>query len=236
MRVSEFELADARAEIGRLKKQVTRLQTDSTTELLKHRETAQGYERTIRDRNDSLAARDARIGELTDRPGEMAHYLTDAREFSSRTFGPGRRTGGVTKHIEKELEEIRQKPDDLSEWIDVIILGCDGYWRHGGQPEDLLSDMRAKLEKNKLRKWPTPTSEDEAVEHDRTHDTYLQGELDDYGKTTQRLNRTVAELNGLLTRALPHLHHDEDDYEVCRAGCLVCAVEAALAGKEVSHG
>ncbi len=107
----------------------------------------------------------------------LADYLRQAREFSEKTFGPGRRTLGVTKHIEKEIAEVRAKPNDLTEWIDIIILACDGYWRHGGQPEGLLADMMAKLAKNKARKWPAPTSEDVPVEHDRTHDDPLNPEL-----------------------------------------------------------
>ena len=107
----------------------------------------------------------------------LADYLHEAKEFSERTFGKGRRTLGVTKHIEKEIAEVRAKPDDLTEWVDIIILACDGYWRHGGQPENLLADMLAKLAKNKARVWPTPTSEDEPVEHDRSHDDTLNPEL-----------------------------------------------------------
>ena len=107
----------------------------------------------------------------------LADYLTEAREFSRRTFGEGNRTLGVTKHIEKEIAEVRAKPFDLTEWVDIIILACDGYWRHGGRPENLLADMMAKLEKNKARTWPKPTSEDEAVEHDRTYDDPLNPEL-----------------------------------------------------------
>lgn len=126
---------------------------------------------------EAATLREAHMAELKRKHGEMAQYLTDAREFSLRTFGPGKRTGGVTKHIEKELDEIREKPDDLTEWVDVIILACDGYWRHGGQPETLMADMMAKLAKNKLRKWPTPTSEDEAIEHDRTYDDPLNPDL-----------------------------------------------------------
>lgn len=107
----------------------------------------------------------------------LADYLTEAREFSRSTFGEGNRTLGVTKHIEKEIAEVRAKPFDLTEWVDIIILACDGYWRHGGEPENLLRDMMAKLAKNKARKWPKPISEDEAVEHDRTHDDPLNPEL-----------------------------------------------------------
>ena len=49
--MTKTDLADARAEIARLREQVTRLQTDSTEELLKHRGT--------------VIAKDTRIAELT---------------------------------------------------------------------------------------------------------------------------------------------------------------------------
>ncbi len=117
---------------------------------------------------EGFSALDAALAQA--RQEALADYLHEAREFSERTFGAGRRTLGVTKHIEKEIAEVRAKPDDLTEWVDIIILACDGYWRHGGQPGNLLADMLAKLAKNKARVWPKPTSEDEPVEHDRTHD------------------------------------------------------------------
>lgn len=97
----------------------------------------------------------------------LAGYLRDQWCWSLHTFGPGKRTKGIIQHIRKELTEIEAKPDDLSEWVDVAILAMDGYWRHGGKPEDLMADLLAKQEKNFARTWPTPTSEDEAVEHDR---------------------------------------------------------------------
>lgn len=119
----------------------------------------------------TIARLESQLSESQKLAGEaLADYLRQAREFSERTFGPGRRTLGVTKHIEKEIAEVCANPLDLTEWVDIIILACDGYWRHGGQPENLLADMMAKLEKNKARTWPKPTSEDEPVEHDRTLD------------------------------------------------------------------
>lgn len=35
-------------------------------------------------------------------------------------------------------------------------------------PEDLMPALLAKQAKNFARTWPVPTSEDEAVEHDRS--------------------------------------------------------------------
>lgn len=95
----------------------------------------------------------------------LNHYLRTQREWSGRTFGPGRRTIGITKHIEKELSEIRANPDDLSEWIDVMILAMDGFWRHGGLPEDLAGVLSAKQHVNMTRQWPAPQPEDCATEH-----------------------------------------------------------------------
>lgn len=97
----------------------------------------------------------------------MVEYLKRQWDWSRRTFGEGRRTKGIIQHITKELLEIEANPDDLSEWVDVVILALDGYWRHGGNPESLMADLQAKQDKNFSRQWPTPKSEDEAVEHVR---------------------------------------------------------------------
>lgn len=100
-------------------------------------------------------------------PEGVAEYVKRQQGWSARTFGPGCRTLGVTAHIEKELAEIRAKPHDLSEWVDVIILAMDGYWRHGGDPQTLMTALQAKQDKNFARKWPAWTSQDQAVEHVR---------------------------------------------------------------------
>jgi len=97
----------------------------------------------------------------------LAAYLLHQREWSNRTFGPGRRTGGIVQHIEKELREIEAKPTDLSEWVDVIILALDGYWRHGGDPKNIMVDLQAKQIVNFGRRWPAPVAEDVVTEHIR---------------------------------------------------------------------
>jgi hypothetical protein len=97
----------------------------------------------------------------------LEKYLYKQWCWSKKTFGEGRRTGGVTQHIEKELAEVRANPDDLSEWIDIVILALDGFWRHGGEVEDVMKYLQAKQDKNFARQWPTPTSEDVAIEHIR---------------------------------------------------------------------
>lgn len=97
----------------------------------------------------------------------LERYLHRQREWSSRTFGPGRRTGGLLDHIRKELREIEAEPTDLTEWVDVVILALDGYWRHGGNPLDIMAHLTEKQNKNFARQWPVSLSEDVATEHIR---------------------------------------------------------------------
>lgn len=101
---------------------------------------------------------------------DLISHLQRQMEFSLKTFGPGARTEGVTDHISKELLEIKNNPRDVEEWIDVIILGFDGAWRTGATPEQIVSAMVNKQNKNENRKWPDWKTAplNKAIEHDRT--------------------------------------------------------------------
>lgn len=105
----------------------------------------------------------------------VADDITFQRQWSDRTFGEGRRTEGVCKHIEKELEEIRQAPDDVSEWVDVMILAIDGATRAGYSGQQVIQAYHAKILANVNRQWPEPPEggfpEDQAVEHVRESDS-----------------------------------------------------------------
>jgi hypothetical protein len=94
-------------------------------------------------------------------------YYARQIEWSLATFGPSQRTKGVLNHIRKECDEAENDPTDLCEWIDIMILAMDGYWRHGGTPETLMQDLFVKQRVNMNRKWPPPGPEDETVEHIR---------------------------------------------------------------------
>jgi hypothetical protein len=85
--------------------------------------------------------------------------------WSAATFGPGPRTMGILRHIEKELAEIEKNPLDLFEWIDVIILALDGAWRHGHMPSEIVGALFAKQAINFSRDWPPPGPEDQPSEH-----------------------------------------------------------------------
>ena len=101
---------------------------------------------------------------------DIVSYLHRQWAWSKETFGPALRTKGIVQHITKELREIEAEPHDLAEWVDVIILAMDGFWRHGGKPEDLLPAMQAKQDRNFARTWPDwrTIGEDQAIEHDRS--------------------------------------------------------------------
>lgn len=98
-----------------------------------------------------------------------ASHLARQREWSQRTFGPGTRLLGVLDHIRKELKEIEASPDDVEEWVDVIILAFDGAWRAGWEPQQIIDAIKDKQAKNEARTWPDwrTMSANEAIEHVR---------------------------------------------------------------------
>lgn len=103
---------------------------------------------------------------------DLTDHIERQRAFSLNTFGPGARTEGVTDHIRKELDEILACPDDLEEWVDLILLALDGAWRAGFEPEEICDGIDAKQDKNERRVWPDWKTADpnKAIEHDRSHD------------------------------------------------------------------
>ena len=98
---------------------------------------------------------------------DLVDHLQQQRSWSEKTFGPGPRTRGVTDHILRELLEIADSPNDVEEWIDVVILALDGAWRAGFTPEQIVTALAAKQQKNMRRKWPDWKTADpnKAIEH-----------------------------------------------------------------------
>jgi uncharacterized Zn finger protein (UPF0148 family) len=133
-------------------------------------------------------------------PDALTVFLARYIQWSTRTFGAGRRTLGILKHIEKEIAEVKAKPEDLTEWIDITILAIDGYWRHGGNPETILSDLTAKAEKNYKRVYPMPTSEDEPSEHiwENEPSESGQGEADEAFMELAEIFKNEAEYRDMI--------------------------------------
>lgn len=102
-------------------------------------------------------------------------HLHRQRDFSERTFGPYSRplrTEGVIDHIKKEIREIEAEPRDLEEWVDLIILACEGALSLGHAPEAIARAWEAKQAKNEARTWPDwrTVAPGKAIEHDRSGD------------------------------------------------------------------
>ncbi|MGB0683384.1 MAG: dATP/dGTP pyrophosphohydrolase domain-containing protein [Magnetovibrionaceae bacterium] len=100
---------------------------------------------------------------------DLIAHLKRQRAFSKATFGPGARTQGVIDHIRKELDEIEANPEDITEWVDVILLALDGAWRAGYSPESIVEAMEFKQSINEERDWPDWRTADptKAIEHVR---------------------------------------------------------------------
>jgi hypothetical protein len=100
---------------------------------------------------------------------DLVSYIERHRAWSIRTFGPGERVVGILAHIKKEMEEIEAIPDDLDEWIDIIILAIDGAWRAGHEPNQIAAALAFKQSCNFQRKWPplNQQSSDKPTEHIR---------------------------------------------------------------------
>ncbi len=116
------------------------------------------------------------------RPYDGAKEFWDAQEiWSENTFGPSSpdwaaRTGklralrrgpiGPLKHLQKEVAEALEHPDDLLEYADLLFLIFDATRRAGFTFDELLDACFYKLAVNKRRQWQKPSG-DEPVEHVR---------------------------------------------------------------------
>lgn len=98
-----------------------------------------------------------------------SEHLSKQAAFSQEAFGPDLTVDSCLHHISLELEEVRQAPDDLHEWSDIIILAFDGALRRGFTPQQILDAIRDKQAINQTRNWPDwrTADLDKAILHDK---------------------------------------------------------------------
>lgn len=98
----------------------------------------------------------------------LADLVQQQAKWSQATFGLDSERGplGPLKHLEKEARECQAAPSDLTEYADCLLLLLDAARRAGFTEMQLIDEAVAKLQVNKTRKWPKPTSDD-PVEHCR---------------------------------------------------------------------
>lgn len=79
-------------------------------------------------------------------------FLQNKNEWARRTF-PTCTVKGILAHIRLELIEVEKKPDDLEEWVDVILLALDGAHRAGYSPQQVVKELQRKQRVNEDRQW-----------------------------------------------------------------------------------
>ena len=88
----------------------------------------------------------------------LESFIEKQRDWSIKTFGPISRPGrcdGIIEHIYEELQEIKDNPKDLTEWIDLILLALDGANVNGFTPKQIIKCLEQKQQENIFeREWP----------------------------------------------------------------------------------
>ena len=84
----------------------------------------------------------------------------EAEQFPQST------TRSRLKHLEKEVGELLETPDDIMEYADAMALLMLAAKSQGFEFTDILRAMRVKLGINKARRWGKPNA-DGFVEHIR---------------------------------------------------------------------
>jgi hypothetical protein len=103
---------------------------------------------------------------------ELARLQKEAGRWSDQTFGKqsiyDEDAGvGAINHLRKEVGELLDEMDDITEWADCLMLLLDGARRRGIDIDAIVDATWDKLEVNRQRKWGKPDA-DGVVEHVRT--------------------------------------------------------------------
>lgn len=82
-------------------------------------------------------------------------FVRQRDEFSFSTFGPPAERGCIypLKHLQREVQELLDNPNDPMEWADCFLLLLDAARRKGYSVEQLTEFAIQKLAINKTRKW-----------------------------------------------------------------------------------
>jgi hypothetical protein len=99
---------------------------------------------------------------------ELRQFWNEHAEWSQKTFGLDSVRGpqGPLNHLAKEVKEALAKPNDPSEYADLLLLMFDAARRSGLTFDGLIGAAWGKLDVNKKRQWGKP-NDDGSVEHVR---------------------------------------------------------------------
>lgn len=83
---------------------------------------------------------------------KIEKLLKRQRKLAEKVW-PTQTYKGVLDHIKQEIEEIERTPEDLEEWIDLILLSFAGAYRVGATIEEVINMLKYKQKRNEKRKW-----------------------------------------------------------------------------------
>lgn len=84
----------------------------------------------------------------------FVQFIDDLADWQEETFGSSTDISGVLAHIRKELVEVKESPDDISEYADLIILTLDAARRRGFLGTEIVNACYKKALINRNRQWP----------------------------------------------------------------------------------
>lgn len=86
---------------------------------------------------------------------DWSDYQYRLGEWSDSVFGDDRyfNSGGSSLHLQEEVKELHENPQDLLEYADCLMLIIDKARLEGFTMTDLALACERKLEINKIRKW-----------------------------------------------------------------------------------
>lgn len=99
-------------------------------------------------------------------PSDILRLQNELAEWSDQQFGYNRSPIRPIKHLQREVEELLQSPDDPMEYADCLLLIIDAFRMAGGNADELIKYGFQKLEINRQRQWGTPDA-DGVTEHVR---------------------------------------------------------------------
>lgn len=97
----------------------------------------------------------------------MKQLLTAAHSWANSQFGQHRHPSHAIAHLAREVIELSEKPFDLEEYADVLLLVFDAAANAGFSYDTLRIAVAAKLNVNQGRKWGKPDAEG-VCEHVKT--------------------------------------------------------------------
>jgi len=91
-------------------------------------------------------------------------FIERKMKWSFETFGE-QEVCGVIDHIKDELLEVKENPEAIEEWIDIILLAIDGASRVGFSADDIINELERKLQINTSRRWEGVEKGTSAIKH-----------------------------------------------------------------------